>query len=72
MSGVVVGATKWQFKAELSNFQGKVAYTEVTLHSKCPKTWLKPWPSDITNALGGNFQQYFCLYKQTSGIQWTL
>ena len=55
MNGTVVGATKWQVTAELNNFQGEATYTEVPLHSKYPKTWLKPWPSNITNELGGDF-----------------
>ena len=58
------GATKWWVRAEISNFQGEMAHKEAPLHSA------KSMAYTINHSCGG-FQQGGCLYKPTSGIQWT-
>ena len=66
-----VGATKWWITAELCIFQGEMAHKEAPLHSNCHKTYVAKSMAYIINQLRGDFQQGGCLYKPTSGIQWT-
>ena len=63
------GATKWQVTAELCIFQGEMAHKEDPLHSNCHKT-AKSMAYIIIQSYG-DFQLGGCLYKPTSGIQWT-
>ena len=65
----MVGALKWRVTTELSNFQGRIAHKEALLHSNSHKT--AKFLAYIINQLSGDFQQGGCLYKPTSGIQWT-
>ena len=50
-----------------------MAYKEAHCTQTVTKySYIKPWPTNITDQLAGDFQQGGCLYKPTSGIQWTL
>ena len=61
------GATKWRVTAELCIFQGEMAHKEaLKLSQNIAKSM-----AYITNQSYGDFQQDGCLYKPTSGIQWT-
>ena len=52
---------------------GEMAQTVAPLHSECHKIQLSSsYMAYIRNQSGGDFQQSGCLYKPTSGIQWTL
>ena len=49
-----------------------VAHKEAPLHSNYHKTYVAKSMAYIINQLCCDFQQGGCLYKPTSGIQWTL
>ena len=62
---------KWWATAELSNFQAEIAHKKALLHSHCHKIYIAKSMAYIVYQSCGDFQQGGCLYKPTSGIQWT-
>ena len=60
------GATNWQVTAELCIFQGEMAQIALKVSQNIAKSMVY-----IINQSYGDFQQGDCLYKPTSGIQWT-
>ena len=64
------GATKWQVTAELCIFQGEMAHKDGPIAIKLSQNVAKSMVY-IINQSYGDFQQGGCLYKPTSGIQWT-
>ena len=51
------------------HFQGEMAHKEAPLHSNCHKTYIAKSIAYIINQSCG--EGGGCLYKPTSGIQWT-
>ena len=63
-------ATMWGVTAKLCIFQGEMAHKEAPIALKLSQNISKSM-AYIINQSCGDFQVGGCLYKPTSGIQWT-